>query len=83
MYSVYVLYSPDFDKIYIGETSDLPTRLHYHNNGPRKGYTSRFRPWKVIHRELFDTRSEALRREKELKSARGRKWIREDLISQN
>lgn len=82
MYSVYVLYSPDFNKIYIGQTSDLHTRLHYHNNGPNKGYTARYRPWEIIHRESFDTRSEALRREKELKSARGRKWIRENLLSQ-
>jgi len=75
MYSTYVLHSPKYDKIYIGQSSQVETRLYFHNHGTKKGWTARYRPWKLIHEEPFDTRSEAIQREKELKSARGRRWI--------
>ncbi len=76
MYTVYVLHSPTYDKIYVGFTSNLQQRLLSHNQLGKKGYTVRYRPWIVIHTEEFDTKSEALQREKQLKSARGRAWIR-------
>jgi len=43
----------------------------------KNSYTSRFDgEWKVIHREDFGTRRGALTREKQLKSYRGREFIR-------
>ncbi|MCB9245576.1 MAG: GIY-YIG nuclease family protein [Flavobacteriales bacterium] len=76
MFKVYVLHSPVFDKIYIGYTSDLNARLLAHNQLAKKGWTIKFRPWVLIHSEDFNTKSEALRREKALKSAKGRQFIR-------
>ncbi len=75
MFTVYVLFSPSHDKIYIGYTSDLEARLYAHNNS-QKGWTVRYRPWTVIHHETFHTKSEAMKREKQLKSAQGRQFIR-------
>ena len=46
-----------------------------HNVFATKGYTVKFRPWEIIHTEVFETKSEAMKREKELKSANGRKFI--------
>ena len=80
MYVTYVLYSSIHDKIYIGYTSDLINRFHSHNEFATKGYTIKFRPWQVIHVEFFDSKQEALRREKELKSSRGRAYIRTKII---
>ena len=80
MFGVYVLYSPTFDKIYIGQSSQVTIRLHFHNHGPGKGWTARYRPWELVHVEEFATRSEAITREKQLKSARGRRWIWEELL---
>ncbi len=77
---VYVLYSQRHQKIYIGQTSQLIERFRSHNELARKGWSIRFRPWEVIHVEFFENRTEALRREKELKSARGRKYIWEEII---
>jgi putative endonuclease len=82
MFIVYVLYSPAFDKRYIGFTSDVEKRLASHNFLATKGYTIRYRPWNLVHTETFDTKSDAMRREKELKSARGRAFIRE-LLTKN
>ena len=72
MFTVYILFSEKYDKIYIGYTSDLENRLESHNHFAKKGYTIRYRPWKVIHTETFNTKKEAMKREKQLKSAKGR-----------
>ena len=80
MFTVYVLYSENFDKIYIGYTSNLEQRFLSHNKLAKKGWTMQFRPWKIIHTEEFETKQEALKREKQLKSSRGRNWIRQELI---
>jgi putative endonuclease len=75
MFTVYVLYSEKFNKIYIGYTSDIGERLKAHNELATKGWTLKFRPWKLIHCELFENKANAMRREKELKTAKGREWI--------
>ena len=75
MFSVYVLYSPGFSKIYIGFTSDLNQRIKSHNELGKKGWTVKFRPWILVHCDEFSDKSKALSREKELKGAKGREWI--------
>ena len=75
MFTVYVLYSVTHTKIYIGFTSNFPARLASHNAEKGKGYTHPYRPWKVIHMEHFESKTEALKREKQLKSAKGRDFI--------
>ena len=80
IYRVYVLHSPKFDKIYIGYTSDLEQRMLSHNELGKKGWTIKFRPWKLVHAEEFEKKSGAIKREKQLKSASGRRWIRTDLL---
>lgn len=76
MYTVYVLYSIKFDKIYIGYTSDLEARIKSHNELATKGWSVRYRPWEVVYTEEYELKSEAMRRERELKSHRGRDFIR-------
>ena len=79
MFHVYVLYSQKFDKIYIGMTSDIDKRIFAHNNLP-KGWTSHFRPWMLVYFESFDSAKQALAREKQLKSSRGREYIRNFIL---
>ena len=74
---VYILFSKDYDKTYVGFTSNLIERFKSHNYLSKKGYTIKFRPWKVIYVEFFSTKSEALKREKHLKSGKGREFIKE------
>ncbi len=75
MFTVYVLYSKKFNKIYIGYTSNLEQRLLSHNKLAKKGYTIRFRPWIIAFTEEFQTKREAMRREKALKGGQGREYI--------
>ncbi len=75
MFTVYVLYSSKHQKIYIGFTSDLKNRLISHNVLAKKGWTVKFRPWELIYKEEFSLKGEALKREKQIKSAKGREFI--------
>ncbi|MBT1687193.1 GIY-YIG nuclease family protein [Dawidia soli] len=81
-FHVYVLHSLQNDKIYIGYTSDLESRLKSHNELATKGWTVKFRPWTLVHTEVFETKTEAMRREKQLKSARGREFVRKEILNQ-
>lgn len=73
---VYILYSEKFDKTYVGYTSDLIDRFYSHNFLATKGYTIRYRPWIVIYVEFFDSKREAMKREKFFKSEKGREQIK-------
>jgi len=75
MFTVYVLYSAKFNQIYIGFTSDLVNRFLSHNELATKGHTIKYRPWVIAYTEEYKTKSEAMKRESQLKSANGRKFI--------
>ena len=80
MYFVYAIYNPRHDKIYIGQTKDLEERLRMHNEHVLGGYTSRFDgEWILVHHEEFEARKMMLLREKQLKSFRGREFIRKHI----
>ncbi|SMG16312.1 putative endonuclease, partial [Marivirga sericea] len=41
----------------------------------KKGYTAKFRPWKILLTEKYESKKEAMLTEKQLKSAKGRDYI--------
>ncbi len=67
---IYILQSQKDNKYYIGETSDVAARLLFHNAGQQHSTRNRI-PFKVSLIEQFETRKEALRREKQIKSWKG------------
>jgi len=79
MFTVYVL-ANEIGKIYIGQTNNLDRRLLEHNskNGHFTGGNGH---WHIIYKEEFENRSFAIKRENELKSSRGRNWIRVKILS--
>ena len=80
LYTVYILFSENHNKIYIGYTSNLLERFKSHNDLSNKGWTIKFRPWKVIYCEYFENKSDAIKREKELKFAKSRERIRQKIL---
>jgi len=82
MYCVYVIQN-DKGKIYIGQTENLGKRLQRHNQElPTKSrsYTKINKGiWKIIYKEEYNTRIEAIHREKELKTYRGRMFIKNQI----
>jgi len=80
MYTVYAIYNSKHARIYIGQTRDLVERLKMHNERALKGYTSRYDGnWELIYSEELNTRSEALIRERQLKSYQGRQFIKQHI----
>lgn len=67
-YFVYILFSNPFNKYYVGITNNLSRRLNQHNSNKVKS-TKAFSPWVIVHMESFETREDARKREKYLKSA--------------
>ena len=67
---VYILQSMKDEKYYIGETTDIKQRLLFHNNGRQRSTMYRI-PFKLILFEELENRTEALKREKQIKSWKG------------
>jgi putative endonuclease len=59
---------------YTGQTSDLEKRLFEHNHQLSHS-TKHGHNWEIIFKEEYTTRSEAMKREKWLKSGAGRNWL--------
>jgi putative endonuclease len=70
MYTVYFLQSLKDNKFYIGCTSDIDMRVHYHNTGRNKS-TKHRRPLKLVYIEEYKDKHEAYKREFYLKSPKG------------
>ena len=71
MYITYILQSEKDGSYYIGSSDDLNKRLIRHNRGYSR-YTKNRRPFKVVYKEEYNTRSEAKKREYYLKSLKSR-----------
>jgi putative endonuclease len=72
---VYVLLSAVDQQFYVGLTSDLPTRLEQHNKGLVTS-TKKRAPFALIYWEGCLSRSDAAQREKYLKSAWGKRYLK-------
>lgn len=78
MWYVYILKSTVNGRYYTGSTNDLERRLNEHNTGKSK-YTSLTRPFILVHKEEYSTRLEAVRRERFLKTGKGREFSKDIL----
>jgi putative endonuclease len=67
---VYIIQSQKDYKYYIGSTSDIENRLIYHNSGKQRSTRSRI-PFKLVYSEMYNNKSEALRRERYIKLLKG------------
>jgi putative endonuclease len=75
MFYVYVLRSKKDGKRYIGFTRDLERRIDEHKKGMVKS-TKHRRPLELVYHEAYEIKSEAMEREKYLKTGNGREWLR-------
>jgi putative endonuclease len=81
MYYIYILYSVQADKFYVGHTHQPAERLNQHRNNPKEKFTGRYTDWsmKALF-EVSDHKGDADRIEKWIKRQKSRKLI-EALIS--
>src|SRR5436190_1720651 len=57
MFTVYVLFSEKFDKHYTGYSANFKARLISHNKLGNKDWAVKYRPWKVIYTENFESKT--------------------------
>lgn len=74
-YYVYIMASIS-KVLYIGVTNDIIRRVYEHKSGKIKGFTSKYRCYKLVYFEYFTQIEEAIQREKQLK-----RWKREKKIT--
>ena len=77
-YYSYVIRSLKNEILYKGSTQNIQNRLQCHNLG-KVTFTSKFTPWDLVLSESFNTRAEAMKREKWYKTGVGREWINQQL----
>jgi putative endonuclease len=65
MYYTYILYSPEFDKIYMGHTDNLEKRVERHNPGLVRS-TKAYLPRELMFFETFRSRAQSYKRNKNI-----------------
>jgi len=78
-YYLYILYSFTADRFYIGHTQNLKDRLRRHNSN-HKGFTGKFKDWKIVYEEEYSLKELAYAREREIKKWKSRKKIKELIL---
>lgn len=78
MFYAYVAKSLKHDFYYKGHCKDREKRLHQHNSGMTKSLR-KYIPLEMVYFEEFDTLDGAIQREKFLKTAAGRRFLKEKL----
>ena len=71
---VYILYSERFGRYYVGSCQNIEERLLRHNAGATTS-TKAYRPWQLVYSEKYETKTEAIKREFEIKKKKSRKYI--------
>jgi putative endonuclease len=74
MHWVYILECAD-GSLYTGIAANVERRLHRHASGKGAKYTQSHKPVRILYRERFDTKSNAAKREAQIK-----RWKREKKI---
>ncbi len=74
MFYTYILQSQKDSSFYIGYSSNIQNRLFKHNNA-KSGYTSTKKPWILVYFEEFETKTEAIKRENEIKKKKSKDFI--------
>ncbi len=75
MFYTYILKSLKDGGFYYGSTNNIEERLKNHNKGKVK-YTKGHKPYVLHFKESFETRKEAMAREKFFKSIGGYIWLK-------
>jgi putative endonuclease len=75
MFYAYVIQSQKDKSFYKGHCENIEKRLAQHNAGLTKSIKNKT-PFTLVYFETFQTREEAIKREKYFKSAAGRRFLK-------
>ena len=78
MFLVYILYSKQSSRYYVGQTANIKQRLERHNQG-RVTSTKFGIPWEIVLQIGVSTRSEAMSLERQIKKRGAKRYIENHL----
>ena len=70
---VYFLMNQTRTVIYVGVTSDLKRRVYEHKEGLVRGFTKKYQVHDLVYYEIFDSITDAIVREKQIKGGSRKK----------
>ncbi|OGU72863.1 MAG: hypothetical protein A2V93_01835 [Ignavibacteria bacterium RBG_16_34_14] len=73
-YFLYILKSQNKDKFYTGISSD-PNKILLYHNSIEKGFTARYRPWKIVFTLEMKSKEEAMKVEKRIKRMKSKVYL--------
>ena len=79
-FKVFVLYSHPNDRLFVGYTTSLTDYMITMNVMETDNPLFEFRPWTLIHMELFESEDEAMVREGFLKQDVGQEYIKREIL---
>ena len=74
-YFVYAIKSKKDNRIYVGISNNIARRIKEHNSGKTPS-TKAYIPWILIYKRIFNSRFEARKEEKRLKSGYGKEFLK-------
>ncbi|RPI70816.1 MAG: GIY-YIG nuclease family protein [Ignavibacteriales bacterium] len=80
-YYLYILKSDSAGKYYMGSSENPERRLSFHNS-LEKGFTSRYRPWRIVFVQEFESKTLALAVERKIKRWKSKKMIEKVINSE-
>ena len=82
MHFIYIIYSPSFDRYYVGETEDFEMRLTQHNTGFFGSSSTKYaKDWRLGKLLRVSNCVQARQVEKHIKSMKSKKFLVLQLIS--
>lgn len=76
MFYVYIIQSKTTGRYYVGFTENIENRVDGHNSGKTPS-TRNKGPWELVYHEKYDSKTEALKREREIKAKKSSTSIRQ------
>jgi type I restriction enzyme R subunit len=80
IFFVYAIQCDD-GSFYIGHTDNLERRWEEHRSGTGAEHTKKHRPVELVHFEELKSREAAVKRERDLKTGFGRKWLKREVAA--
>ena len=76
MHQVYILYSPEIDRFYIGSSSNLETRKAFHDAKKGAFYTKHATDWEIYFTIECQSKTQSLLIERHIKKMKSAVYIR-------
>ena len=73
--TVYILISKSINRFYVGFTTNLEKRIHFHQNPEKNKFTYKANDWELFFTITCESKKQGLNIEKHIKNMKSKKYI--------